>query len=160
MSKRTEIRKSVRKSAAEKHSSADRENNWVNWHLLTGHWQSDIAFFEDEMKFFRSLIDRYFRALIDEKFIERTRAIAITLADLEDERRLLGQKVSSHRKNLAALMENPFSHDAQTTADEHQVLEIAIADFVKHFRKGKIDIFLLTEPVLQSQKASHLLGNG
>lgn len=160
MGKKTEIPKSERKTAPAKNNLADRENNWVNWHLLTGHWQSDIAFFEDEMKFFRSLIDRYFRALIDEKFIERTRAIAITLADLEDERQLLGQKVSSHRKNLAALMENPFSHDAQTTADEHQVLEIAMTDFVKHFRKAKIDIFLLTEPVLQSQKASHLLGNG
>jgi hypothetical protein len=60
---------------------------------------------------------------------------------------------------MTSLIENPFSSDGQKSKDEHDELELAIAEFVKGFRQLKKEIFQLTESVMESEKISHLLGS-
>lgn len=160
MKKNSINKKNPRKPSISKKDSTPEpeEYNWMGLFVLTEHWQSDLIFFADEMRFFRSLIDRHFMVLIEQENIEKTRAIALSLADLENEKLRLEQKTAGHLKHLSALIENSFSHDSQIIKDEHKEMEIAMADFARRFRLVKKDIFKLTEHVMESEKARHLLG--
>ncbi|MBA4056433.1 MAG: hypothetical protein C0490_17085 [Marivirga sp.] len=161
MKKNIVNKKTGRKPSTPKRSGVKEPeaSNWTGSYTLTEHWQSDLMFFADEMRFFRSLIDRYFMALIEQENMEKTRGMARNLADLENERLQLVKKTAGHLKHLAVLVENPFSHDVQTTLNEHQETEKALADFVKRFHLVKKDIFKLMEHVMVSEKARHLLGS-
>ncbi len=134
------------------------ENAWAALFVLAEHWQSDVLFFTDELRFLRSLVDKYFLWLIDENHIAATKKMAIKLGKTEKGRSLLDQSVRNHLKHLANLIENPFAHDAQSCKDEHAKLEAWLAEFSKEFREVKREIFHLTEQVMESKKAQYVLG--
>ena len=134
------------------------EKEWEAFFILAEHWQTDLKFYADESQFLRSLIDKYFMWLIDEKYIEETRKMASKLMKLSERRSLVEQNVAEHLKHLGNLIQNPFPYDAQAYRDEHARLESSLADFLKEFRIIKKEIFLLTEQVIGSEKVKHLLG--
>ena len=132
-------------------------NNWQMLYILTEHWQSDLAFFEDELRFFRSLVDKYFFSLIDEETIAKTRLLVAGLSSLEKRRASLERKIQEHLKHLANFLENPFPYNAKHFRDEHARLEVVVAAYLKNFRQTKKDIFGFVEHVMESEKAKHLL---
>jgi len=137
---------------------SNKDENWGAFFVLGEQWQSDLQFYEDELRFMRSLVDKYFIWLIEDHHIDATKAMALQLTRLEKGRQDLDQRVSDHMKNLAALAENPLSRESQVSNDEHGALERAIADFLKEFRVTKKGLFELTEQVIESKKAQYVLG--
>ncbi len=132
-------------------------NNWQTLYILTEHWQSDLIFFKDELRFFRSLIDKHFLSLIDEKNIDKTRLLVNALSNLENQRAALQRNVKEHLKHLGNLLENPFPYNAQHYRAEHTRLEVVVAEYFKNFRQTKKEIFAFVEQVMESEKAKHLL---
>ncbi len=130
---------------------------WSFFYAVAQHWQSDIKFFEDELGFFRLLIDRNLSLLIDASNIEQTRKMVSHVTNLEKERGVLTAQISKHIKHIAALMENPFAQDAQEFKDEHARLETAFADFTKSFRSIKSEVFKLNEEIVHSDKMKRLI---
>lgn len=133
------------------------ENEWRKLFVLTGHWQSDLKFFSDELDFLRTLVDKHFSTLMKEEHIDSTKSTVSQLGKLENRRSNFEQKINRHYDHLAALIEDPFPHDAQTYRDEHAKLEAAMVDFVKDFRQVKRAVFQLTREVMDGEKTSHLL---
>lgn len=130
---------------------------WSSFYAVAQHWQSDIKFFEDELGFFRLLIDKNLSLLIEAGNIEQTRKMASHVTNLEKERVLLANQISKHIKHIAALMENPFAQDAQQFKDEHANLENSFMDFTKSFRSIKSEVFKLNEQVVHSEKLKRLI---
>lgn len=130
---------------------------WSSFYAAAQHWQSDIKFFEDELGFFRLLIDKNLSLLIEASNIAQTRKMASDVINLEKERGVLAGEIAKHFKHIAALMENPFAQDAQQFKDEHAVLENRFADFVKTFRSIKSEVFTLNEQVVHSEKVKRLI---
>ena len=167
MSKKT-ITKRPKKSAAKKSIrsrksksavlSDPEQGTWQTLFAVTEHWMSDLKFFNDELRFFRSLVDKYFLTLIEKRRIGSTRHATQDLARLENQRLTLEQKVSEHLRHLTNLIESPFSHDAHECKVGHEALENSIAEFVKDFRLLKQEIFKVAEGAIESGKAKHLLG--
>lgn len=144
---------------AEREMMPDREEEFRQaLFAITKHWVSDLQFFDDELAFFRNLIDKYFLWLIGEKNIEDTRLVTTALVKLENQRLILEQNVSQHLHHLANLLENPFPHDAQECKVEHAALENSMAAFMKDFRNIKKEVFKVSEHAIVSEKARHLLG--
>jgi hypothetical protein len=131
---------------------------WANWQLISEHWQSDLKFFADEIRFLHNLISKYFVWLMEEENIVKTRSIARELSALELKRQKHEQAVIRHQQHYRSLVENPFSQDSQKFKKEHAALESEIAAFTTRFKKLKRDTFELTEHVLESEKVKHLLG--
>ena len=131
---------------------------WTSFYSVAQHWQSDVRFFEDELVFFRLLIDKNLSLLIEESNIEQTRKMAAHVTNLEKDRVALTDQISKHVKHIAALIENSFAQDAGQFKDEHAKLEIAFADFVKKFRSVKSEVFKLNEQVVHSDKVKRLIG--
>lgn len=136
-----------------------RNAEWQELHVLTAHWQSDISFFDDEMRFINLLFDKYFGALIDKENIENTKVVAAKLADVKVRHDSLAQRITKHLHHIEELMINPFAQDASAFRDEHAILEDDLSGFVKSFKAVKHEVFELTERLARTEKAKHLIAN-
>ncbi|ETN94920.1 hypothetical protein [Zhouia amylolytica] len=131
--------------------------NWEELFVLTEHWQSDLEFYQDDLKFLNHLIDKYFIWLTDKKHIDKVRDLEVNLLEITKKcESLLGQ-TSKHLTHIEEIMSDPFTYDAQKFREEHQLLEDAISDFIKQFRKSRKAAFAITEYVIDSEKLSYLL---
>lgn len=126
-------------------------------YAVTQHWQSDVKFFEDELNFFRLLIDKHLLLLIDPKNIETTRSMVSQVFDLEKERTTLEERITLHTQHLTDLVENPFVQNLQDYKEEHAKLEIDFPVFVKKFRTVKSAVFKITENVIHSDKVKRMI---
>ena len=131
---------------------------WQELHALTSHWQSDIAFFGDELRFMELLIDRYFTSLVDQNHIAITKDVAAKLSHIKKIHDSLYQKVLKHLKHVENFMVNPFASDASAFRNEHATLEDELVSFVKNFRDIKRSVFQLTDQVIKNEKERHLIG--
>ncbi len=132
---------------------------WQELHVLTTHWQSDMIFFEDELRFIDVLFDKYFSALIEKENIEKTKAIAGKLSNVKASRGSLAIRIEKHLHHIEELMINPFPQDASEFRTEHAALEDDLTMFVKSFREMKRELFELTERIARTEKAKHLISN-
>ncbi len=126
-------------------------------YIISERWQSDLVFVSDELDFLRKLIDKYFLALIEEKNIERTRALSSDLLKFDKSNASVAQRLSQHLRHLADLIQNPFSHDSHECSNEHAQLETTLADHTKEFRRIKTEMFTFCEQVIESDKAQRVL---
>lgn len=130
---------------------------WKTMFILSEHWKSDLAFFQDEVAFFSLLLDKYLLTLIDNNHIDHTRHLVTGLTEFEKKRLALGEQVNKHLLSLRNLVQDPFAQDSQVVRNQHEQLEAAIADFTKNFRTLKKEVFSLAESAMTSEKAKHLL---
>ena len=131
------------------HSS---ENTWRSFYALTEHWRSDLTFVDNELNFFRKLMFDYFARRIDGSLLEQTRRLSTQEIKIEKRRVTLDERILDQRANLARLMENPFTHEAQTCRDEQEALENDFAGLIKDFRLFKQSLFAVTTEILKSEK--------
>lgn len=132
---------------------------WQELHVLTTHWQSDMIFFEDELRFIDILFDKYFNALIEKENIEKTKGIAGKLSNVKASRSALANRIENHLHHIEELMINPFPQDAAEFRTEHAALEDDLTMFVKSFREMKREMFELTERIARTEKAKHLISS-
>jgi|SRR5688572_7062876 hypothetical protein len=132
---------------------------WQELHTLTLHWQSDMVFFGDELRFMDLLIDRYFTLLVDKEHLAITKDVATKLTDVKAKYDLLAKQVAKHLHHIEDMMMNPFVTDSSTFRNEHVNLEDELAEFAKAFRKVKTDAFQMTERIIKSEKEKHLIGS-
>ena len=130
---------------------------WKQLYALTEHWQSDLLFHWDEIKFLFHLVNKYVMWLTRYEEVELVRENRKLLAEVRSECQKLLGKVETHLGHLSDLMENPFAHDSQTFREEHGELEEEIAVFAKHFRHAKKETFKITEDLMDSSEiAEHI----
>lgn len=130
---------------------------WQELHVLTSHWQSDMAFFADELRFIDVLFDKYFNALIDPENIGKTKAIASRLSNLKNDRETLSSRLAEHLHHIKELMTSTLAKDANIIREEHISLEDDLSEFIKIFRVVKREVFELTERIARTEKARHLI---
>jgi hypothetical protein len=129
-------------------------------YVVTQHWHSDVKFFEDELNFFRLLIDKHLSLLIDPKNVQQTRVMVSHVSNIEKERVLIEERISLHSQRIANLIENPFVQNVQGYREEHARLETDFSVFVKKFRSVKAEVFKLTERIIHSEKVKRLIDLG
>lgn len=139
------------------------ENNnneeWARRFVLTEHWQSDLKFFKDELRFLHRVIKRFLLWLNEDENILRTRSLVNRITEAEKIRQGLDDQVSKHMVHMREVMENPFAHDESRVREEHQDLERDFTLFVKNFRGLKELVFEDAERVIeQEEELNRFLG--
>jgi len=134
------------------------ENTWRSFYALTEHWRSDLIFVDNELNFFRKLMFDYFARRIDGSLLEQTRRLSTQETKIEKRRLALEERIWDQHVNLARLMENPFTHDAQACRDQQEALENDFAELIKDFRLFKQNLFAVTTEILKSEKAQASAG--
>ena len=118
--------------------------NWDQLYLLTKHWESDLKFFRDDLKFLNKLIDKYFIWIDNEESIEEVSKLRNELQKIRSQSEDLLKKTQKHREQLGVMIEKD-SDDSRIFRLEHEHLENEVTEFVKAFRQNRKDIFRITE---------------
>lgn len=121
-------------------------------YVVAEYWQSDLKFFDNELRFLRSLIDKYYPQFVDNKNINKTSEIAARLTQIDKNREELGQKVNGHLKQMTNSVK--FQSGKSDYRETHGKLETATAEFLKKFREVKKQVFELTENIMESEKGN------
>ena len=128
------------------------EAKWEELYILTKHWKSDLLFYKDDLKFLDHLIDKYFIWISKKEDIDAVRSINNSILETAKKCSDLLKKVEKHLMHLANLIEDPFKYDAHQFRTEHQQLEDDITNFVKEFRRNRIEVFEVTKLVIESDE--------
>lgn len=124
---------------------------WKALYELTEHWNSDIKFYKDELKFLHHIIDKYFSWISKKENINLVKEIEINLLDLEKECTLLQNKITKHLKYLTELINDPLKYDAHQFRIEHEILEKDISSYVELFRVHKNEIFIINNKIIETE---------
>lgn len=125
-------------------------------YVLAARWNSDLRFFEDELRFLRKLLDNYYLWLTDDGNISRAGKVSVTIGRACRQCALIGKNVAVHLHRLAAAM---ASEDIQCRGNHlvfHSELESAMADFCKAFRDVRTQVFALTSHVLELEERASM----
>jgi hypothetical protein len=109
-------------------------------YVLTRHWLSDIVFFERELAFFQSLLQRCFSAevtLVEAKF-----------RDLQTRLELLKEGVNLHQSTLGTALDKTGTPEPVDFNIIQSKLECELFDFIKTFRFIKQELFKFTPKCL------------
>jgi DNA-directed RNA polymerase subunit L len=128
------------------------EADWQELYVLTEHWKTDLLFYKDDLKILHHLIDKYFLWISKKENLNQVKKIEESLNKIDKQCTSLLTRVSKHLHHLAELIDHPFKYDSHQFRTEHEVLEDNIADFVKDFRKSRIEVFELIEQLIESEK--------
>jgi len=128
------------------------EADWQQLYLLTEHWKSDLSFYEDDIKFMRNLIDKYFIWISQKKHIDMVREIEVSLLKIDEQCGTLLQRANKHLHHLAELIDNPFAYDSHKFRTEHAQLEDDLATFVKDFRSNRKEVFTVTDYLMDTEQ--------
>lgn len=131
-----------------------QEANWEELYILTKHWKSDLQFFREDLRFLRTLIGKYIIWITKKEHLDMVRSAEIKLLKLTNRCKDLLQKVSSHLKQLAALVQEEHMDEARLFRIEHEHLEDEIAEFVKSFRINRKETFKITEYIVDVEEIS------
>ncbi len=137
----------------------ENSEEWAQLFVLTEHWQSDLKFFKDELRFLHRVIKRFLLWLNEDENIMRTRSLVNRITEVEKIRQTLDEQVLKHMVHIRKVMENPFVHDENKVRDEHEDLERDFTLFVKNFRSLKELVFEDAERVIeQEEELNRFLG--
>lgn len=128
--------------------------DWEQLYVLSEHWQSDMAFYKDELKFLRNLIDKYFLWLVLEENISKANALTVDIKKAQLEEEWLDQAIIRHMSHIADIVKNEFPKDEKAFRDEHTLLEDKMVDFVQLYRKLKSEVFTVTEYIMETEELS------
>ena len=131
--------------------------SWDELYVLSKHWESDMDFYRDELRFLSDLLDRYFVWLVSEEHISEVREIGTRLGGVSKELDKVKANIRIHLKHIQSAIEETKVVEDFDFRKEHADLEDAIVHLIKSFRILKREIFSTTERVVEEEKLQRLL---
>ena len=133
------------------------EPEWQKLYVLTEHWQSDLEFYKDDLRFLHHLVDKYFIWITKSENLEMVREIVLQVTDLQKRCEELIKKVLDHRHDLTYFENNTEATKWQQALEQHAEMEKEIYTFVKEFRANRKEVFRITEYVIDSEQLTDLI---
>ena len=138
---------------------AMKSNQWEDLYILAEHWESDLRFYSDDLRFLHHLVDKYFIWITKSENLELVRELMLQILHLEKECKELLEKVLAHKSELSQFSMEGREVSIAETGDHHRKLRSEISDFVKGFRSNRTEVFRITEYVIDSEELSGLMSS-
>lgn len=129
---------------------------WQALYVLTEHWQSDLEFYKDDLRFLHHLVDKYVIWITKSENLEIVREIMLSVNDLKKKGFKLIEKVADHKHNLAMLEKDATKERWEKVKTDHGEMENAMYNFVKEFRANRKEVFRITEYIIDSEELTNL----
>ncbi|MGB5239000.1 MAG: hypothetical protein WBM43_12990 [Flavobacteriaceae bacterium] len=130
---------------------------WQELYVLSEHWQSDLEFYKDDLRFLHHLVDKYMIWITKSENLEMVREIMLSVFELQKRCTELISEVATHKHNLASLEKDATEELWEKVKTGHGEMEMAIYNFVKEFRANRKEVFRITEYIVDSEELSNLL---
>lgn len=123
------------------------------------YWQHEIEFFDDEIAFFKKLLDKYFAFFSDKANYPKVQGVIGELLKFEKVNNSLKAEIRQLIDRLDTAMINPEIAVSRELSAAYAVLQQEIEEQVKAFRAFKRSLFALSEQILTKEKGAHLLSS-
>jgi hypothetical protein len=134
-----------------------QKSRWQELYALSEHWKSDLLFYKDDLKFLRHLVDKYFIWLKGQDNLEGIRSVGEEILTRTRECDDLLDLVNKQLSHPPMGMEEPLKYDSKEFRTKHAELEDDIAQFIKNARENRIQLFKITEYVMDSENLEERL---
>ncbi|AWW29228.1 hypothetical protein DN752_03210 [Echinicola strongylocentroti] len=128
----------------------DHQNGdvFMEFYALGEHWRSDLAFYQDEIRFLTDLMANYFHHFLDSLDLSFSRRIENRLAMLDRRGEAIADKINRQLHEISQHLYNGDQEWREVMVRQGE-LEDLVALFAKDFRKLKKQVFSLTEEGLR-----------
>lgn len=127
-------------------------------HNTSRKWLSELEFAKDEQLFFDDLVKSYTLQFIDSKHFEESKYIVTQLNKLQKNTDKLIETIKKHERELKIMVDGIDQIELEKAyKDEHGTLIIKVGDFLKAYRKLKMQLFNLVKAILKDKKQKRLL---
>lgn len=120
-------------------------------YTLTKHWNSDMHFFRDDLIFLHKLLVSYFIWIAKDENYKVASKMKNDLLKLKERCQDLLKKTDKHREQIGKMITEKIE-DSRVFGLEHEHLEDEIANFVKNFRRNRLELFKITEYIKDTDK--------
>lgn len=143
----------------DKQSKIDNPSDvqWQELYVLTEHWQSDLEFYKDDLRFLHQLVDKYFIWITKSENLELVKEIMLQIQDLENRCQQLLEGVQDHKHSFVALEKNLVPDRLDQVVNQHADMETKLYEFVKEFRANRKEVFRITEYIIDSEELTNLI---
>ncbi|MFD2161977.1 hypothetical protein ACFSJU_06200 [Paradesertivirga mongoliensis] len=114
-------------------------------YVLTTHWLSDIGFFEQEINYFQSLINRYFLPAVEEQNVMLIQSLASHFESLDLRKEQLKNNIIQHQQHLSTFLDKSQVENEAHLNVLHSNLEGKLFEFIKTLRQIKLEFFNATK---------------
>jgi len=121
-------------------------------YISSKHWQSDISFVADEVRFFKNVIGKYFKADNPQSQGAQMHHCKMMIVRLQEEIITLKIKVIAYLNFLGPYIGNPEKKIDINLIEKHSVLENEIKALFESVKLLKVDLFSLTENVMDEER--------
>ncbi|EHQ29233.1 hypothetical protein [Mucilaginibacter paludis] len=125
-------------------------------YIETGHWLNDMSFYDDEIRFLKAVLDKYFILLLSDEHVNRVQLISAHLGKTDVIKSLIKDEILKHRENLDATLKNSVPNREDFLALEHTRLRDELTEMTRNFKDVKHEIFKISEVAIKSEKLSNL----
>lgn len=132
-------------------------DQWGEMYILTEHWESDLKFYRDDLRFLHHLVDKYFIWITKSENLELVRELMLQVLQLEKDCKKLMARVQEHKSELSKFSMKTNVISLEDSVEHHRELRNSISEFVKGFRANRIEVFRITEYVIDSEELSDLM---
>lgn len=134
--------------------SADK---WQGLYHQAEGWQSNLAFHQDELRFFKRILEKYFILLISDTKLDEMRKMTVDITHKENEISKLIVDCKTLFRNIGEFIDLESSHNEEALLEEFTTLDRECKEFETSFKEHKTLVFKITEHTLASEKLKHLL---
>lgn len=138
-------------------TSFSKNAKWEELYVLTNYWKSDLEFYRDDLSFLHHLVNKYFLWITKSENIDVVKKLKNSLFGLKEKVKALLETILEHEVRLGYLVENPNYADHDFMKKKHAHLEEEIAQFVKSFRNNRMEVFKITEYIIDSEKLAGIM---
>lgn len=138
-------------------TQAIRNDQWGEFYVMAEHWQSDLEFYSDDLRFLHHLVDKYFIWITKSENLELVRELMFQLVNLERDCKELLAMVQEHKLELSKFSTEAEHKSIGEVAEFHGQLQTKIKEFVKGFRQNRKEVFRITEYVIDSEELSGIM---
>lgn len=104
---------------------------------------SDLLFMDEELKFFKSILDKYFSTMVKDVYLNRIQLISSELTQLGMVKSNVVKDILLHQQNLESRINDILKKGTHLLKIESDRIEYEIRDIYKCFRNIKKEIFTI-----------------
>lgn len=117
-------------------------------HELSKRHLIELMFFDDEIKFLKFLLEKYFKDDLQSVYLNKIKMIESKLAEISLIRSNINTDALQHQGNLEAQFKGSTQHNSYFYEMESVRISQEIHDLEHQFRKVKSEIFQLSKSIL------------
>ena len=125
-------------------------------YIATHHWLNDMSFFDDEIRFLNSLLEKYFLFLLSDEHVNRIQMLSDQLKKTSIVKKIIKDDLLKHQTHLDGTLKNSIENREDFLTLEHARIEEELTELTKSFKDIKHEIFKITEEVMKSDKLNTL----